>query len=353
MRRYLGQAFAADGVAIGLALVIAVLAFSILEPAFWSIDNVLNVIVQSAFIMLLAVGMTFVLTAGGIDLSVGAVMGFSAGVSMYVMGEGYWFGIAILAGLGTGLFFGLLNGFLVARLGLNDFIVTLGSLGVAGGALRLLDSIRPLRLERVVEETEAFTFLAHGKVIGIPVPIIIAVGVVIGLEILLRRSPFGRRVQAVGMQRDAAELAGVNVARIRHTVFIMAGLLAAVAGVLMAARLSSVPARLGLGFELQAIAAAVLGGTSLFGGRGTVVGTALAALLLATLNAGLQISGVDATWYRVILGVGIVAAVAFHQWTVRFSAAQAFGPALARPPPRSDRRSGDEGQKDARGEAGP
>ena len=349
MRRYLGQAFAADGLAIGLALIVAVVVFSLLEPAFWSIDNILNIIVQSAFIMLLAVGMAFVLTAGGIDLSVGAVLGFSAGVTMFVLGEGYWFGIAILAGLATGLFFGVLNGFLVARLGLNDFIVTLGSLGVAAGALRLLDSIRPLRLERVVEETEAFTFLAHGKVIGIPVPIIIAVGVVIGLEVLLKRSPFGRRVQAVGMQRDAAELAGINVARIRHTVFIMAGLLAAAAGILMAARLSSVPARLGLGFELQAIAAAVLGGTSLFGGRGTVVGAALAALLLATLNAGLQISGVDSTWYRVILGVGIVAAVAFHQWTVRFSAAEALGPSIMRTgngPPGAKRRGGSE-------EAGP
>ena len=349
MRRYLGQAFAADGVAIGLALIVAVVVFSLLEPAFWSIDNILNIIVQSAFIMLLAVGMAFVLTAGGIDLSVGAVLGFSAGVTMFVLGEGYWFGIAILAGLATGLFFGVLNGFLVARLGLNDFIVTLGSLGVAAGALRLLDSIRPLRLERVVEETEAFTFLAHGKVIGIPVPIIIAVGVVIGLEVLLKRSPFGRRVQAVGMRRDAAELAGINVARIRHTVFIMAGLLAAAAGILMAARLSSVPARLGLGFELQAIAAAVLGGTSLFGGRGTVVGAALAALLLATLNAGLQISGVDSTWYRVILGVGIVAAVAFHQWTVRFSAAEALGPSIIRTgngPPGAKRRGSSE-------EAGP
>ena len=162
MRRYLGQAFAADGVAIGLALIVAVLVFSLLEPAFWSIDNILNVIVQSAFIMLLAVGMTFVLTAGGIDLSVGTVLGFSAGVSMYVMGEGYWFGIAILAGLGTGVFFGLPERVprrpsRAQRLHCD----TLARWGVAGGALRLLDSIRPLRLERVVEETEAFTFLAR------------------------------------------------------------------------------------------------------------------------------------------------------------------------------------------------
>jgi ribose transport system permease protein len=318
VRKFLAK----DGVAIGVFLVVVIAIFSFLNPAFLSLNNFGNVAVQSAFILILAVGTTFVLTAGGIDLSIGALLGFCGGVTMFVLTEGHWFGFAILAGLGTGVVFGLLNGFLVARLGLNDFIVTLGTMSVAAGGLRLLDSIRPLRVERVVEDADAFTSLAHGTILGIPGIIVFSVFLVVGLQIVLRRSPFGRRVSASGMRRSASELAGINVAKIRMIVFVMSGLLAAVAGVLMASRLSSVPARLGLGFELQAIAAAVLGGTSLFGGRGTVIGTALAALLLGTINAGLQIGGIDATWYKVVLGLSIILAVAFHEWTARYARTQ-------------------------------
>ena len=327
---------AADGIPCLLALLVAVVVFSALAPDFLSVQNVRNVLVQSTFVLLTAVGMTFVLTAGAIDLSVGSVLGLSAGVTILTLALGAPSGVAILAGLAVGVALGALNGVLVAWFGLNDFIVTLGTLGLAGGTLQLLDAARPLR----ASGGAFFSGLANGLVLGVPVPVIISVLVVAIMGGVLRQSSFGRRVRAVGMNRAAAGLAGIDTRAIRFLVFVLSGLFAALAGVLMASRLSSVSAGLGQGFELQAIAAAVVGGTSLSGGRGTVLGAALAAVLLGTISTGLQITGVDATWFKIVVGASIVGAVAFHQWSVGFvaigvAAAPPAAPAAASGRPRA------------------
>lgn len=314
MTSLLVRLFRIEGASITLALVLAVAIFGSLNPAFFSTDNLASVAIQSMFILIIAVGVTFVLTAGGIDLSVGSVMGLSGGVTMFLLILSVPTAIAVLGGLAVGMAFGLLNGILVTRLGLSDFIVTLGSMGVAGGLLQILAYLQPLR----GGETQAFSWLSYGKVLGVPFPIVFGFVLVIGASLILRGSIFGRRVQAAGMSAPGATFAGIDVRNIRLAVFALSGLFAAVAGILLAARLASVPPQLGRGYELQAIAAAVLGGTSLAGGRGTVVGTAMAALLLGTINAGLQIAGVDPTWYQVFVGASILTAVAFHQWSERY-----------------------------------
>jgi ribose transport system permease protein len=310
------RVLAADGVPSLFTLLVVFAIFSLTSSEFLSIENVRNILVQSTFVLFISVGMTFVLTVGAIDLSVGAVLGLSAGVTIFVISLGVPSAIAILAGVAVGVCFGLLNGFMVAWLRLNDFIVTLGTLGIAAGSLQLLDSFRPLR----ATGADYFTGLAHGVWWGVPVPVIIAVVVVGFMSAVMQLSDYGRRLQATGMNSAAANLAGVNVRSIRLSVFALSGFFSGLAGVIMAAHLSSVSAGLGRGFELQAIAAAVVGGTSLRGGRGNVIGAALAAVLLAAIANGLQLTGVDVTWFQIIVGASIVAAVAFHQWTVRSEA---------------------------------
>jgi ribose/xylose/arabinose/galactoside ABC-type transport system permease subunit len=217
--------------------------------------------------------------------------------------------LAVLAALAVGVAFGVVNGLIVAKLGVNDFIVTLGTLSVAAGALRLLDSYRPLR----GGNSATFEALAGSSVLGIPLPVIIGLAVVLALDFVLRRTAFGRMIFAVGINPEAAHLAGIRVDRVRFAVFVLSGAVAALSGVLLASRLGAVPAGLGRGFELDAIAAAVLGGTSLAGGRGTVIGTVVGALILATLRNGLQLAGVDVAWYTVIVGLTIVGAVALDE----------------------------------------
>jgi ribose transport system permease protein len=307
---------AADGVPSLVTLLVVLVIFSLSSAQFLSIENLRNILVQSTFVLFISVGMTFVLTVGAIDLSVGTALGLSAGATIFVISLGVPSVFAIAVGLAVGVCIGLLNGFMVAWLRLNDFIVTLGTLSIAAGALQLMDSFRPLR----ATGADYFTGLAHGVWWGVPVPVIIAVVVVGFMSAVMQLSDYGRRLQATGMNSAAANLAGVNVRSIRLSVFVLSGFFSGLAGVVMAAHLSSVSAGLGRGFELQAIAAAVVGGTSLKGGRGNVIGAALAAVLLAAIANGLQLTGVDVTWFQIIVGASIVAAVAFHQWTVRSEA---------------------------------
>lgn len=314
MYRGLARFLRLEGIPILLALAVAGAVFGILNPAFLSAENLAAIAVQSMFILIIAVGMSFVLTAGVIDLSVGAVLGLSGGMTMFTFTLGFGTVPAILAGLAVGAAFGLINGFLVTVLRLSDFVVTLATMSVAAGLLQILAYYRPLR----GGETAAFSWLAYGRVFGIPFPIVLGVLLVVVLAFVMQRSVFGRSVRAAGMSPAAATFAGIDVDRVRLAVFVMSGILASVAGILLASRLASVQPALGRGYELQAIAAAVLGGTSLSGGRGSVIGAAIGALLLAAIAAGLQIVGVDPTWYQVVVGIAILTAVAFHGWSSGF-----------------------------------
>jgi ribose transport system permease protein len=312
MRERILRFFSTDGATVGVLLVAVVVLFSLLNSVYLTGENIENIVVQSTFVLLIAVGMTFVLITGGIDLSVGSVLGLCAGVSVYVLIKGGGFGLAIAAALAVGVGVGLFNGFAITKLQISDFIVTLAMLGIAGGALVLLAATQPLN----GFDSSTFSALANDKLLGIPLPAIIAAVVVTALELVLRRTGFGRAVFAVGINREAAHLSGINVDAVRIAVFTISGVLAAVSGILLASRLSSVPPRLGQGFELQAIAAAVLAGTSLAGGRGSAARAALGALFLGAVNVGLQIQQIDSAWYQVVVGVSIVGAMVLDR-TVR------------------------------------
>lgn len=304
-KELLGQ----PGAATAIALIALLIVFAILSPHFLTWDNIKNLLVQSVFVLLIAVGMTFVLITGAIDLSVGSVAGLSAGVSIWVGISGGGFVLALLAGIAVGVVVGLLNGLIINRFQISDFIVTLGTLSVTEGALTLLASARSLQ----GYNSGAFSALANNDIMGIPVAILIAAVFVVGLQILLGHSLFGRKVFATGISSRAARLAGMNVDGVRLGVFVLSGTMAAVAGVLLASQLSSVQSGLGQDLTLQAIAAAVVGGTSLAGGSGSVTRAVVGALFLGTLSNGLQLLSVSSSWYTVFVGVSLVAAMALDE----------------------------------------
>lgn len=298
------RAAATEGATVLAALILLVALSAIFAPSFLSSDNIRNVLVQSVFVLVLATGMTFVLVSGGIDLSVGSTMGLSAALCVYTLDHGAPLILALVIGLLTGAAVGLLNAVLITVLGLADFIVTLGTLSLVRGIVELMTASRSLD-----SSSHGFGSIAGGTVAGIPTPVLIAVAVAVVAGVTLGRARLGRSVYAVGLNPAAAFLAGVSVRRVRVSVYLISGVLAALAGIMLASRLSSVDPALGTGYELTAIAAAAIGGTSLSGGRGAVLGTALGALLLGVLQNSLRLLSVNAFWFQIITGLIIVAAV--------------------------------------------
>jgi ribose/xylose/arabinose/galactoside ABC-type transport system permease subunit len=318
LRTQVGKLLAIEGLTVGLVLLALVIVLSIASPFFLRPDNIENVLVQSMFVLIVALGITFVLITGGIDLSVGSVMGLSAGVTVYALISSVPVGLAIPAGLLTGAVLGFINGLIITRLGISDFIVTLAMLAIARGVLQLIAASTPLR----GIESETFSALTNASVAGIALPVIIAAVIVVILAFVLTNTSFGRSVFAIGINRRAAHLSGIDVAQVRLKVYVLSGLLAAAAGILLASRLSSVQPGLGTNYELTAIAAAVIGGTSLAGGRGTLWGTVIGALILGVLENGLRLLEVSAFWFTIVTGVVIVLAVIFDQALQRFAVGQ-------------------------------
>lgn len=296
------------------ALVLLVLFSAITAPEFLSAENITNVLVQSVFILILGIGMTFVLVAGGIDLSVGSTMGLSATLSIWALNHHVATPIAMLIGLGAGLAVGAFNSLFIIKLGMADFIVTLGSLSLVRGVVELMNA----RI-RLTTELPSFRYLSGGFLLGIPVAVLIAAVVSVIGALVLSSTRFGRTIYAVGLNSAAAYLAGVRVQRVRLGVYLISGTLAALSGILLGSRLSSSHPALGTGYELTAIAAAAVGGTSLAGGRGSVLGTVLGALLLCVLQNVLSLLQVNAFWFQIITGVMIIAAVLLDATLKRFS----------------------------------
>ena len=299
------------GATTAVVMVAVFVFFSILSPSFLTQGNIENLIVQSMFVLLIACGMTFVLITGAIDLSVGSVAGLSAGVTIWIGIHGAGFIPAMLGGLAVGVLVGAINAFIVLRFGISDFIVTLGTLSIGEGALTLLVSSRSLH----GFNSPAFVALANNNVLGIPAPIVIGAVVVIVLQLILGRTLFGRLVFATGINANASRLAGIRVERVRVAVFVLSGLMASVAGVILASHLSSVQSGLGQDLTLQAIAAAVVGGTLLSGGSGSVLRAVVGALFLGELSNGLQLLSVNSSWYTVFVGLSLVGAMALDEGT--------------------------------------
>jgi ribose transport system permease protein len=285
-------------------LVLICILFSVLTPNFPTPGNAVNILRQASINIVLATGMTFVILTGGIDLSVGSILGVSAVVGVLVSlipGIGW---IAVPAALATGLLLGLLNGALIAFLDLPPFIVTLGGLTALRGVAYLVANGTT-----VLNRNLNFAWIGNNYLGPVPWLVIIALLVVAASWFILRQTVLGVQIYAVGSNQRAARLTGIKVNRVLLFVYGVSGLLAGLAGVMSSSRLYSATGLLGNGYELDAIAAVILGGTSFTGGIGTIPGTLLGALIIAVLNNGLTLLNMSYFWQLVVKGLVIIVAV--------------------------------------------
>ncbi|MCL5942703.1 MAG: ribose ABC transporter permease [Actinobacteria bacterium] len=290
------------------ALLALAVLFAVLSPFFLTTDNLLNVALQSSTNIVLAIGMTFVVTSAGIDLSVGSLVAL-AGVSMGLAAKAGAGTFAMLAiGLLVGIAGGVSNGVLVAAARIPPFIATLAIMSVARGVALIVTGTRP-----IYGMPEAFRSLGAGRVWGIPVPVMIAAVVAVAGALLLRRTVFGSYTIAMGGNEQALRLSGVSVGRWKTVVYGFMGLCCAVASVIVTARLNTAEPLAGWMFELDAIAAVVMGGTSLAGGSGNILGTVIAALILGVLRNGLTLLNIQSAYQQVALGAVIIFAVLIDQ----------------------------------------
>lgn len=297
-----------------LIVVLLVIAyFSYRSARFSTPDNMVTILIAAAPFALIALGQTLVILTGGIDLSVGSVIAVSAmsaaAVAKANPGQ-IW--MTVLTAMAVGLIAGAINGFFVSIVNVPPFIATLGMLTAGSGAAYAIGGGAPIN-----GLPAEYGKIANTQILGLQIPVIVMIIGIIAFAVIMRRTTYGMRVYAVGGNRTAAEIAGVNARGILFSVYAISGVLAGISGVMLSSRVISGPPNLGQGYELDAIAAVVIGGASLMGGRGTIWGTALGLLLIQTLNNGLDILIVPAYWQDVIKGVLIVAAVAVDVWSTR------------------------------------
>lgn len=287
------------------ALILLCIIMSFSSPYFLSLTNLMNVLRQSTLIGIVATGMTFIIITGGIDLSVGSVLSLSscitAGMIVY---NGWSVWLAVLLGLLCGAILGLINGLLITKIPLPPFIATLGIMGVARGLAFVYTGGAP-----IYTLPESFKYFGQGMIGPIPFPVILMVLVYLVFFILLRRTKIGRYSFAIGGNEEAAILSGINTGYYKTVVYSLTGFLSALAGLVLAARLDAATSVAGDGFELDVIAAVVIGGTSLSGGQGGVIGSLIGALIMGVVRNGLNLLLVSSHWQRVILGLIILAAV--------------------------------------------
>lgn len=292
-------------VAIAAVLVILTVFFAVAADRFMTGANLLNLLRQIAPVMITATAMTLVITTGGIDLSVGSVVALSGSLLAILIDAGTDPTLALLAALLLGAVTGAVNGWFTAYGSLPPFIVTLATLSlVRGTALRATEGY-----STPIDSAAWVTWLGQGRIAGVPVPAVLALVTVVVGWVVLTRTPFGRYVTGLGSNAESLRRAGVGTRRIAMTVYVLSGLAAAVAGVLIATRLSSGSSNAGVGFELEVITAVVLGGTSLFGGRGSMLGTILGALTLGVISNGLILLHVSPFYIQILQGSILLAAI--------------------------------------------
>jgi ribose transport system permease protein len=294
----------ADYLGLLVALGLLILVFSLATRHFFSADTFRTIANQIPAAMLVATGMTFVLILGEIDLSVGSVLGLCGAFVGVALTQWHWpLGAAVLGALGAGAACGLFNGWVSVRWRLPSFIVTLGMLEMARGGAHALTKSQTQYIGSAIEG------IAGTAVFGLSLPFLLALVVVVAAQAVLSHAVFGRQMFAVGANELAARLSGIDPRRVKVVVFVITGLLVALAAVIDTSRFQSANPNAGTGYELQAIAAAVIGGTSLMGGRGSVVRTFFGVLLIAVLNSGLASVGARDETKRLVTGAVIVAAV--------------------------------------------
>lgn len=293
-----------------LAFIAMALALSFLSDRFFTVPNVINVLRQISVNALLAFGMTVVIIGAGIDLSVGSLLAFSGAIVAGAAVAGLHPLLAIALGLGVGVALGAFNGLFVGYGRIAPFIVTLAALTIFRGMTLVYTDGRPIS-----GLPEAFYVIGNESLLGVPVPVWIMVGFLLVTHFILRHTALGRSVYAVGGNEEAASLSGIPVARVQLFTYAYSGLAAALAALVLTGRLNSAQPTAGSGFELDAIAAVVVGGTSLFGGRGHVWGTLLGALIIGVLNNGMNLLGVSSFYQLIVKGGVILAALLIERLT--------------------------------------
>jgi ribose transport system permease protein len=297
-----------------LALIVLCTFLSFASPYFLSTNNLLGVARAFTLTAIAAIGQTMVIITGGIDLSVGSVIGLSGLSTGMLLASGVPLVPAVLAGLAVGTLFGACNGLLITRIGFPPFIATLGTLSIGRGLIYVLTKGYPVTVPR---EEELLRVIGQGYVGIVPVPVIIMVIITIVATLFLSKTTLGRYIYAVGGNEEAARLAGINVNGVKMFVYTMSGFLASISGIILMSRLVSAQPNAGLGQELPVIAASIIGGTSLLGGEGTVVGAVLGAAIIGVVDNGIVLLGIDPYAQQVVTGTVVLLAVAVDIWQKR------------------------------------
>ena len=291
---------------IGLVLLIGIV--SILNPAFLSGKNILNILRQTSVNAIIAAGMTFVILTGGIDLSVGSILAISGAVCASLMVNGQNMILAVIIAIIIGGVFGTLNGFIISKGKLQPFIATLATMTILRGVTMVFTDGKPITLGSG-DLAISFSKIGGGTILGIPTPVIIMIVVFVVSAYILSNTKMGRYTYALGSNEEATKLSGLNTDKIKIWVYTISGILAAVAGIILTSRLYSAQPTAGNGYELDAIAAVVLGGTSLTGGKGKISGTIIGALIIGVLSNALNMLDVSSYYQMMVKGVVILIAV--------------------------------------------
>ncbi len=286
------------------------LVISVISDQFLSLSNLTIIFTQVSINALLAFGVTFVIITGGIDLSLGSMVALTGVIAAIMVHEApNTVIVPVVCSLLSGMVLGIFNGFIITKSKIAPFIVTLGTMTIVRGLALIISNGRP-----VSNLSEPFNFIGGGAILSIPNPIIILVVVFIICTILLNKTVLGRHIYAVGGNEQAARAAGINITKVKLAVYTLCGLLAGLAGIILTSRVNTGQPNAGAGFELDAIAAAVIGGTSTTGGVGTIGGTLVGALLIGVINNGLDLMNITSYYQQVVMGIIIIGAVVLDSW---------------------------------------
>jgi ribose transport system permease protein len=289
-------------------LVVLILFFSLTSDVFFTTNNLLTVALQTAIIVIIAVAQTYVIITTGIDLSIGSNIALGGIIAAYSMAHGIPVPLAMLLGLMAGTLVGLINGAIVVYGNLPPFIVTLGAMSIVRGICLVITNGIPIS-----DLPKAFTWFGIDKVAGIPVPVIIMLILALIFGFILAKTRLGRYAYAIGSNFEATRLSGINTRKSLISVYAISGFLAACAGLILAARIVSGQPTAGIGYEMDSVAASVIGGASLMGGEGTIAGTVIGAFIIGVLRNGLNLLNISAFWQQIVIGVVIIAAVFFDR----------------------------------------
>ncbi len=287
-----------------IGLIILCIVITLINPRFLTVNNLRNVLTQVSVNATIAIGMTFVILTGGIDLSVGSILAISGAVAAFLMKTTGNVFISILVALILGAFIGAINGIIISKGKLQAFIATLATMTIFRGVTYVFTNGIPIS-----GLGKAFMVIGNQRLLGIPLPILITLAAFLGAWYILTQTKYGRYVYALGGNEDSARLSGINTDKIKSIVYVISGLMAALSGIIVTSRIGSAGPTAGSGYELDAIAAVVIGGTSLSGGEGSITGTIIGALVIGVLNNGLNLMNVNPFYQAIVKGAVILIAV--------------------------------------------